>query len=30
MAEFNNNILEWVNYDNEIKKNNEVIKGIRL
>ena len=30
MAEFNNNILEWVNYDNEIKKNNEVIKELRL
>ena len=30
MAEFNKNILEWVNCDNKIKTNNEVVKELRL
>ena len=30
MAEFNKNILEWVNCDNKIKSNNEVVKELRL
>ena len=30
MADFNKNILEWVNYDNKIKTNNEVVKELRL
>ena len=30
MADFNKNILEWVNCDNKIKSNNEVVKELRL
>ena len=30
MADFNKNILEWVNCDNKIKTNNEVVKELRL